>query len=312
MNKRGEAEVAIIVSGANGGFGRAATEALLALVPPEDLILTTRDPSKLAHLAERGVTVRRADFDDPASLTEAFRGGTRMLLISTARVGTRVGQHKNAMHAAAAAGVRQIAYTSIISADKADNPAIVKLDHRATELALMECGAEWTFLRDNQYGDAIAEAAIPVAVAGGIWQTNWGKGRVGFVARADCVACAAAVLTQDGHGNQAYDVTGPAALSFHDVAALVGEIRGKPLPTEEINDEQNYAVFDAIGVPREASDDPDPNIPIPWCSDDMVTFGTAIREGYMDVVSDTVERLTGRAPTPLRTLLEAAAPRWPA
>jgi NAD(P)H dehydrogenase (quinone) len=303
--------VAIIVSGASGGFGRAATEALLAIVPPEDLILTTRDPAKLAHLADRGVTIRRADFDDPASLAEAFRGGTRMLLISTARVGTRVGQHKNAMRAAAEAGVRQIAYTSIISAEKPDNPAIVKLDHRATELALMECGAEWTFLRDNQYGDAMADAAMPVAFAAGLWQTNWGTGRVGFVARADCVACAAAVLTQDGHGNKAYDVTGPEALTFRDVAALASDVSGRPLPAEDISDDENYALFDAIGVPREASDDPDPSVPIPWCSDDMITFGQAIREGYMDYVSDTVERLTGRPPVPLRSVLEAAAPRWP-
>lgn len=302
--------MAIIVSGASGGFGRAATEALLELVAPEDLILTTRDPAKLAHLAQRGVAVRHADFDDPASLVEAFRGGTRMLLISTARVGTRVGQHKNAMAAAVAAGVRQIAYTSIISAEKEDNPALVKRDHRATELALMESGAEWTFLRDNQYGDAIAYAALPAAIPAGVWQTNWGAGRVGFVARADCVACAAAVLTQDGHGNRAYDVTGPEALSFRDVAALAGEIRGKPLPTEDISDEENYAVFDALGVPREASDGPVAGV-IPWCSDDMVTFGQAIREGYMDIVSDTVERLTGRAPAPLRVLLEQAAPGWP-
>ena len=303
--------MAIIVSGASGGFGKAATEALLALVPPEDLILTTRDPTKLAHLAERGVTVRAADFDDPDSLAKAFAGGTRMLLISTSRVGSRVGQHKNAMRAAAEAGVRQIAYTSIISAEKPGNPAIVKLDHRATELALMECGAEWTFLRDNQYADAIAYAAMPVAFQAGIWRANWGTGRVGFVARQDCVACAAAVLTQDGHGNQAYDVTGPEALSFRDVAALASDITGRPLPAEDISDEENYAEFDALGVPREASDDPDPNVPIPWCSDDMVTFGAAIREGYMDYVSDTVERLTGRAPTPLRALLEEAAPGWP-
>ncbi len=303
--------MAIIVSGASGGFGRAATEALLGLVPPEDLILTTRDPAKLAHLAQRGVAVRAADFDDPASLRQAFQGGTRMLLISTSRVGSRVGQHRNAMRAAADAGVRQIAYTSIISAEKPGNPAIVKLDHRATELSLMECGAEWTFLRDNQYGDAIAYAAMPVALQAGIWRTNWGQGRVGFAARADCVACAAAVLTQDGHGNRAYDVTGPEALSFRDVAVLVSEITGRPLPAEDISDEENYAEFDALGVPREASDDPDPNVPIPWCSDDMVTFGAAIREGYMDHVSDTVERLTGRAPTPLRTLLEQAAPGWP-
>ncbi|MDB5662176.1 MAG: short chain dehydrogenase family protein [Sphingomonas bacterium] len=303
--------MAIIVSGASGGFGRAATEALLAKVAAEDLILTTRDPSKLAHLAERGVTIRRADFDEPASLIEAFRGGDRMLLISTARVGTRVGQHRNAIQAAVAAGVRQIAYTSIISADEEANPAIVKRDHRATERDLMASGAEWTILRDNQYGDAMAEAAIPVAYSAGIWRSNEGDGQVGFVARADCVACAAAVLTQEGHGNVAYDVTGPELLSFRDVAHLAGEVSGRPLPFRNVSDEEMFAVFDSFGVPREASDDPVAGAAIPWCSNDMVTFGQAIREGYMAKLSDTVERLTGRPATPLRTLLAAAAPRWP-
>ncbi len=153
--------MAIIVTGATGAFGRAATALLLENVPPQELILTTRKPEQLADLAARGVQVRKADFDYPETLPAAFAGGDRMLLISTARVGTRVGQHENAVKAAVKAGVRHIVYTSVMNADKPGNPAIVKLDHRATEEIMERSGAKWTFLRDSQYSEAIAFAVVP-------------------------------------------------------------------------------------------------------------------------------------------------------
>ena len=95
-----------------------------------------------------------------------------MLLISTARVGTRVGQHENAVKAAVKAGVRHIVYTSVMSADKPENPALVKLDHRATEEIIEKSGANWTFLRDSQYSEAIALAVIPPALASGVCRTT--------------------------------------------------------------------------------------------------------------------------------------------
>src|SRR5687767_1512450 len=116
----------IIVTGANGAFGRAAAARLIERMPRGSLILTSRTPERLADFAARGAQVRKADFDDSASLRSAFSGGTRMLRISTARVGTRVGQHKNAIDAAVASGVRHIACTSGFGAARPDNPALVK------------------------------------------------------------------------------------------------------------------------------------------------------------------------------------------
>lgn len=204
----------IIVTGANGAFGRAAATRLIECVPRGQLILTSRTPEKLSDFAERGAQIRFADFDEPASLRKAFAGGKKMLLISTARVGTRVGQHVNAIDAAVAAGVKHIAYTSVLNAHRADNPAIVKLDHRATEEHLERSGASWTFLRDSQYSEAIAMAMVPPALAMGRKPENAGDGRVAFVSRDDCVACAAEVLAQSGHENKAYDITGPELLSI--------------------------------------------------------------------------------------------------
>ncbi len=192
----------IIVTGANGAFGRAAATRLIERVPRGELILTSRTPEKLADFAARGAQVRFADFDDPASLRKAFAGGTKMLLISTARVGTRVGQHKNAIDAAVAAGVQHIAYTSVLNAHKSDNPAIVKLDHRATEEHIERSGASWTFMRDSQYAEAIVMAMVPPALAAGHKPENAGEGRVAFVSRDDCVAVAAEVLAEAGPREQ--------------------------------------------------------------------------------------------------------------
>ncbi len=143
-----------------------------------------------------------------------------MLLISTARVGSRVQQHENAARAAVKAGVRHIVYTSILSADKPDNPAIVKLDHRATEKAIEASGAAWTFLRDSQYAEAIAMAVIPPALASGVLPDNAHDGPIAFVSRDDCVASAVGALTTAGHENKAYDITGPELLSFPKAVAM--------------------------------------------------------------------------------------------
>jgi len=301
----------IIVCGASGAFGRATAEALMARTDPSGLILTTRTPAKLADLAAKGAQVRFADFDKPETLVSAFAGGSKMLLISTARVGSRVGQHRNAIEAAVKAGVRHIAYTSIVSAAEPDNPAIVKLDHRATEEILEGSGAAWTFLRDSQYAEAIAGAMVPGALlSGGKQMDNCGDGKVAFVSRDDCVAVAVDVLLQDGHENEAYDLTGREKFTIPQAMAMASALAGKPIDVIPVNDEQMFAYFDALGAPRHASDIV-PDGPLPWSSDDMVTFGASIREGYFDVQTDVVERVTGRKPKPLYDVMLAFRDSWP-
>ena len=302
--------MAIIVTGASGGFGKAAAAQLLDLLPAGQLIFTTRNPAGLAEFAARGASVRHADFDDPSSLPAAFAGGSKMLLISTARVGSRVGQHANAIRAAVAAGVRHIVYTSILNADSPTNPAIVKLDHRATEQLIEESGAAYTFLRDSQYAEAIAAAVVPPALATGVLPDNAHDGPIAFVSREDCIAAAVGALTTSGHENKAYDITGPELLSFPKAIAMAMAISGKHIDYRPVDDEAMFAYFDSLGVPRHASDDPT-TAPIPWSSDDMVTFGQAIREGYFNVITDHVELLTGRKPRSLHSVLMQFKDTWP-
>jgi NAD(P)H dehydrogenase (quinone) len=302
--------MAIIVTGASGAFGRAAAGQLLSRIAPSELIFTTRKPAGLADLAARGAQVRYADFDDPSSLVTAFAGGTRMLLISTSRVGSRVGQHENAVKAAAAAGVKHIVYTSILGAAVEGNPAIVKRDHYATEQIIKASGIPYTFLRDSQYAEAIAAAVVPVALASGVLPDNAQDGPVAFVSRDDCIASAVGALTTPGHENKAYDITGPELLSFRKAIAMAVEISGQPIDYQPVSDEGMMAYFDSLGVPRQASDDPG-GAPMPWSSEDMVSFGRSIREGYFNVITDSVERLTGRKPRTMREVMMQFKDSWP-
>src|ERR1700745_3053511 len=123
----------VIVTGASGQLGRLAAEQLLGRLSPEELILVTRPPHALADLAERGVEVRHGDFDEPASLTEAFAGGDRMLLISTLAIGSRVQQYQSALEAAAAAGVSHVVYTSLTNPVPNHPTGDVVEDHRKAE-----------------------------------------------------------------------------------------------------------------------------------------------------------------------------------
>ena len=300
----------VIVSGASGQFGNAAAKMLLEQIPAEDLIVFSRSPDKLAEFAEAGAHVRQGDFDDSASLVSAMEGGEKLLLISTVRVGSRVEQHTAAVEAAKAAGVRHVAYTSLLGVRKPGNPSVEGFDHLATEKMIEASGLAWTHLRNSLYAEAVATAMAIPALMAGHKPENSGAGRVPIVSRDDCVATAVGVLTQDGHANSAVDVTGPEMWTLPDAMALVGAMAHKPIHIERVDDEGMFAYFDSLGVPRKASDVM-PGGPIPWASEGMVTFGQSIREGFMDVESDDVERITGRKPRTLKSVLEQYQHLWP-
>ena len=298
----------IIVSGASGQFGHAAASQLLDL--GMDVIALSRSTAKLADLAAKGAEVREADFDSPDGLEEAMAGGDKLLLISTTLVGERARQHGNAIDAAKAAGVKHIVYTSLLGARRPGNPSVEGFDHIATEEMLEKSGLAWTMLRDSLYAEAVATAMAIPALMSGLKPENAGEGRVPIVSRDDCVAMAVAVLTQDGHENKAYDVTGPELWTLPDAMALVSEMAGKPITVQQVDDEGMFAYFDSLGVPRKSAD-VDPNGPIPWASEGMVTFGQSIREGFMDIDSNDVERVTGRKPRSLRSIFEQYQDQWP-
>lgn len=293
----------IVITGASGNYGRGVTDRLIAQGRAADLILISRKPEKLADRAAQGCDVRYGDFDKPETLEAVVQGAAKMLLISGTRVGARVAQHKAAIDAAAAGGVAHIVYTSFIGIDDPANPAEVRHDHIETERLMKASGCAWTMLRDAHYADAMILMAGPQVMQTGKWLSNAGEGREAMVWRDDCIESAVVVLTQEGHESQTYNITGPELQTFAQVTALMSEITGKPLEYVSLDDDGQYAMFDAMGIPRRPVDDQSV-AGIPWNSDDMVTFGAAIREGFLEICTNDVERLTGRKARSVRQMIE--------
>ncbi|MCW2362249.1 MULTISPECIES: SDR family oxidoreductase [Sphingobium] len=293
----------IVITGASGQYGRAATDRLIEKGLADRLILISRSPDRLADRTAQGCDVRYGDYDKPETLAAAVQGAEKMLLISGTRVGARVVQHKAAINAAATAGVRHILYTSFIGIDDPNNPAEVRHDHIETEQAMRASGMAWTALRDAHYADAMILMAGPNVLATGQWFSNAGEGREAMVWRDDCVDCAVAAMTTPGHENKVYNITGPELQTFGEVAALITQITGCPVEHIPVDDGRQYAIFDSMGIPRRPVDDQYVS-GIPWNSDDMVTFGRAIREGYLELRTDDVQTLTGRPARSVRQMIE--------
>ncbi len=284
--------MSLVISGAAGHLGRRAAELLLDQVEPSSVVLVSRRPNELADMAARGAQTRYGDFDDPASLSGAFAGGERLLLISTDAIGRRVSQHATAIDAAKAAGVRAIAYTSLPN-PTAENPALVARDHRETEEVLTASGLQWTLLRNALYGEyRIPEAQA--AVASGTLHHNQRDGRTAYVSREDCAAVAAAWLAGgDEHAGRTYDVTGPELLGADDLARIYASAGGRRVTAEELDDDAFVAGLGAAGLPPEV------------CAL-LASFGAAIRNGHLDQRSGVVQELTGRPPRTVAEVLSGA------
>jgi NAD(P)H dehydrogenase (quinone) len=281
--------MSVIVTGAAGHLGRLVAEQLLERLAPDELILVTRRPQALRELRRRGVDIRHGDFDRPAALCEAFAGGERMLLISTDAVGQRVRQHRAAIGAAAAAGVRHVVFTSIVNPVPRNPLGPNAWEQGKTEAMLERSGLQWTVLRFGSFAELVLPPAA-TAVQNGRYVTNSGDGRLVSISRRDCAEAAAITLTTDGHAGKTYLITGSEGLSPTALAELYGELSGQPVKVVQLNDPMLTSVLVGIGTP----------MPI---AVGIAAHGRAVRQGYFDVIDPTFERLTGRAPLSLREVL---------
>jgi NAD(P)H dehydrogenase (quinone) len=271
----------IAITGASGQLGRRVVELLLERVESGRVLALTRSPDKLADLAAKGVRVAMGDFAQPDALAETLAGVDRLLLISTDQVGDlRVQLQTSVVAAAARAGVRHITYTSAINPHTA--PVAFLREHGATERAIEASGLPYTFLRNNFYAEVLLGSG-PQAIATGELRAAAGNGAVGYVAREDCARIAATVLTMPGHDRVSYNVTGPAAVTYHDVARELSAVSGRMVRYIPITAEQARQSLLSAGLPAPLAET-------------LVSIEQAIEQGALNVVSSAVRDLTGTAP----------------
>lgn len=269
------------VTGATGRLGGRVARALAADGVPQRLLV--RSPERAPQLP--GAEVARAPYDDSAETLAALAGVEVLLLVSAGESADRLHEHQAVIDAAAAAGVGHVVYTSFVGAAPDSTFALAR-DHGATEDMLRASGMDWTFLRDNFYQEAFVDFAVDGVIAGPAQD-----GRVAAVARDDVARVAATVLRSPGeHRRRTYDLTGPAALTLDEIAAVITEVRHTPTRYHAETVEEAYASRERYGAPR-------------WQLDAWVSTYTAIAAGDLAAVSTAVEDITGAPATPFATTL---------
>lgn len=267
-----------VITGASGHLGRLVVEQLLAIgTPPQQIVATGRDVEKLADLAQRGVTVRRADFADPTTLDEAFAGADTMLLVSTTTVGDRFENARNAIDAAARAGVTRIVYTSLVNASTAR--MTLADQHRSTEDYLRASGSAFVILRNGWYLENYTDL-LPMITQYHALLGSAQDGLVSAAARRDLAATAAAVLTQDGHLGATYELGG-APFTLTELAATFSDVLGTHIAYQDMSVADYTGTLTGAGLPPEMA-----------AAVADADAGLARGELYTD--SDDLEKLIGR------------------
>ena len=296
----------ILLNGVDGNFGSRSARILLERYPHEDLIFTAPTEKGLEKYAQMGIETRVADFNNAEMLADTFQGADTVILISMPFVGPkRRAAHKIAIDAAVTAGVNRLVYTSIVGAGHEDINAYEVNDHVWTESYIKKQPIHYLLLRDSQYAEAMVSNFLEaVENTNGVLMNNMGDGKMAFISRDDCALAAACAAMSDWE-DRIVDVNGAELLTIAEYVAIASEVTGKKVEYKYINDDEMYAFFDSIGVPRTTEEmwaDTAKNFP--FCSDGMVSFGRAIRLNQMNTYTDDFEKLTGQKPITVRAMFE--------
>lgn len=284
----------ILVTGATGQLGRLVIEALLKSVPAAQIVAAVRSPEKASDLAALGVVVRKADYSQPATLDSAFVGVDNALLISSNELGQRAAQHSAVIDAAKRAGVKLLAYTSVLHADT----SLLGLagEHRETEDYLRASGVPFAVLRNGWYNENYT-ASVPSALAHGAHFGSAGEGRISSAARADYAAAAAVVLSSsDNQAGKVYELAGDESFTLTEFAALIAEQSGQPVVYTNLPEADFKAALIGADLPE----------PI---AELLANSDAAAAKGALFDESRQLSVLIGRATTPLAASVAAALPK---
>jgi uncharacterized protein YbjT (DUF2867 family) len=225
-----------------------------------------------------GVEAVPIDYDQPGTLAPALRGIETLFLLSAT-----VAPEAEVVRAAAAAGVKRIVKLSVWAAGE---PGFTfGAWHRAAEQAVEQSGVAWTFLRPNGFMQNVVNFMGQTIRSQGAMYSSAGDALVSHIDARDIGEVAARVLSEPGHEGKVYDLSGPAALGYDEMAAVLTRELGRPIRYVAIPDEDYKKAAIGGGVPE------------PY-AEALVNLNQNYRKGRFSRVAPDVPRLLGRAATP--------------
>jgi NAD(P)H dehydrogenase (quinone) len=273
----------IAITGATGQLGRLAIAALKGHGAAP--VALARAPEKAADL---GVEVRRFDYAEPDAA--ALEGIETLVLISSSDFDDRVGQHRNAIAAAQAAGVGHLIYTSVLKGDR--SPMLLAADHAATEAAIRASGLAHTLLRNGWYTENYT-ASLGAALAHGAMAGAAGAGLVSTAARADYAEAIAVVALDPAHQGKVHELAGDQAYTLTEMAAEVSRQTGRTIAYASLPEAEYAGMLTGFGLPE-------------GFARVLADSDARAAEGALFDDSRTLSRIIGRPTTPMPETVKAA------
>jgi NAD(P)H dehydrogenase (quinone) len=287
----------LVITGANGEFGRVVVDTAVAAAPGERIIASVRDPAQSRDLLDRGIEVRAGSFDDTDQLRDAFDGADTVVVNATffaATADLRGQRVASAIRAAADVGARRIVLTTWPDLDNCDIPDVQ--DYVASEALVRSVGPKWTILRFGAgLADALARDVIWARRDGELVAPAAQATSVPAAAR-DLAEATARVATGAGHDDKLYELTGPRAIDWSDLASLASEADATPRPYRAVTDAEYRDCLAGLGLPENYVDG-------------LLALYSAFRSGWNSRPDATLARLLGRDPVdPIDAVRERLEP----
>jgi NAD(P)H dehydrogenase (quinone) len=239
----------ILVTGASGVLGRRTLLHLLKRKPANQLVGLVRDPSNAGELAGAGVELRQGDYLDPESLSRSFEGVEKLMLISTHAFTDRNTAHANVIDAAVKAGIKHLVFMPIMRrAHSSFKMKEITEEDIFTEQKLLSSGLTYTLAKHPPFLDVLATYIGPKAHETGV-RVPAGNGKFTAATRDDLAAAHATILTEGGHENETYRLTGDPPVSFSDIATILSKVHGTKVPYVTVSDQEYLKMKRAEGWP---------------------------------------------------------------
>jgi uncharacterized protein YbjT (DUF2867 family) len=288
----------ILVIGGRSKIGAALIGELLGRGQQVRALVRAGEPAGSLPAAAEAVT---GDLADEGSLVTAMAGVEKVFLLCSPHPDA-ASWHRNAIDAARRTQVQLLVRSSILGADR-DSPAEFISAHTTCDRYLEGSGLPYVIVRPNLFLQNIPESTIPSIDASGIFYADAGEARISMVDTRDVAAVAALALTEPGHAGAHYDVTGPEALSYTDVAAKLTSAMGRHISYAGASDDAVCQALLGAGLTE-------------WFANALVGLYQDYRRsgtgGYAAQVTGTIQQLTGRPARSLDDLLGEIAPAFPA
>lgn len=273
------------ITGATGTIGSSLVDRLRSASS------AVRAYSRRPEAADDGGQVdwMEADLAEPEGLVRAF-GGVERLFLLTGNSADMVRLQKNAIDAAATAGVDHVVKLSALGATD-HSLSLIGLWHYNVERELKESGLEWTILRPHHFMQNLLDPTVFDRDAGRVYSAS-GDGRIPFIDTRDIAAVAAEVLVSGGHGGSTYTLTGPEAISYGEATRILSEVLGRDLEFVAESEDEAWRRLRSAGMPT-------------WRVAGLLAIAAYQRAGGpTERTTETVERVAGRPPADFRTFAE--------